>query len=225
MKSEYSIPGGSTRLPYELEMRDRYPSGFAPTKRDIQEKGRKINRFEEMAKQARRRESQERFQLFAEEQFNKAKERRFLEEQAQKETSIKALEGLQDLYDSFGVFGTKPSSYSANNDPDQVNQLQSYIQRNVASGAIDLKDIPEHFLGIKPKVVSTSKGFGPGTGQVFGGGIMRGNFATGVGRGDMLPPKPRMNDEYGMGFSRAALNREAVKQRRLRQREDMSRAF
>tara|TARA_R100001509_G_scaffold113316_1_gene68657 strand:+ start:3432 stop:3863 length:432 start_codon:yes stop_codon:yes gene_type:complete len=38
--------------------------------------------------------------------------------------------GLRDLYDSFTVFGQTPDS-------NQINELQSYIQKSIASGDVD----------------------------------------------------------------------------------------
>jgi len=141
-----------------------------------------------------------------------------------------AKQGLKRLYNSFALFGQEPT-------PDQVNQLKDYIQRNTASGAFGADFEPG--MGIRSLIQRTRKSNlqqkanvgGPplqqkaNMGTQFGGGIMGGNFATGVGRGDMLPPKPRMNDEYGMRFSRYERNPETVKQRRLRQKEDLSGTF
>ena len=48
----------------------------------------------------------------------------------EQERAKNAMEGLRDLYNSFTASGQTPDS-------NQVNQLKSYIQENIASGDLD----------------------------------------------------------------------------------------
>lgn len=63
----------------------------------------------------------------------RVKKQEYQEKKAQKQAETNAIQGLENLYDSFALFGQTPSE-------DQTNKLRSYVQENIASGNLSASD-------------------------------------------------------------------------------------
>ena len=110
------------------------PEGMGITPQEMQNKARLLQEQQERKNFFQRQGERDEFQKFKREQEKQARKQRFLQGQAQEQARTGAIQGLQDLYASYTVFG----------EPGQagIDDVRSYIQRNIASGNFNQDDIP-----------------------------------------------------------------------------------
>lgn len=103
------------------------PEGMGISSQEMQKKAQLLQQQQDKKNFFQEQQDRQNFLDFQRKQEQQAKQQSFLDELAQKNATAKALQGIENLYNSFTIFGQSP-------DENQKNQLKSYIQQNVASG-------------------------------------------------------------------------------------------
>lgn len=109
------------------------PEGMGITPQEMQNKARLLQEQQERKNFFQRQRERDEFQEFKREQEKQARRQSFLQGQSREQARTDAIQGLQNLADSFTVFGQTPSE-------SQIDQLRSYVQRNIASGNLSADD-------------------------------------------------------------------------------------